>query len=859
MQYYAPGTRIAGRYEVAGRPLMGGMGVVYVCLDHKEDRPVALKTFKPEFLPDRATRDRFLREGTAWVDLGRHPHVVRCYRVVRIGDGREVYLALELVAKEQGRKDASLRAWLTPGQPLPLEQALLFALQVARGMGHAAATLPGFVHRDLKPENVLVGADKASGMNRLRVTDFGLAALLQGMAPQTSEVLETSEVSDALSRTQLTHGIVGTPLYMAPEQWCGERVSVATDVYALGCILYEVLAGQPAVTGRSLKALKRAHCEGEVQALPGSVPGAVVEVVKCCLAVAPEARYGDWGQVEAALARAYQGLTGREVPTPEPVAEANRTERVAVGWSYSALGVSYLDLGKAEVALGYFRRAVEVGKNERERRLEATGLNHLGLAYSSLGQVEGDKDHPGAIDYYEGALVISREIGDRRGEGNHLGNLGSAYHSLGQVGRAIDCYEGALAISREIGDRRGESNRLGNLGNVYADLGQVEGDKDHPGAIDYYEGALVISREIGDRRSEGHSLGNLGLAYADLGQVEGDKDHPGAIDYYEGALVISREIGDRRGEGTHLGSLGAAYYFLGQVERAIAYYEDALVISREIGDRRGEGTHLGNLGNVYADLGQAEGDKDHPSAIAYYEGALVISREIGDQRGEGSSLGNLGNAYYSLGQVKQSIAYYEQALVISREIGDRRGEGAHLGNLGLACADLGQVEGDKDHPGAIAYYEGALAISREIGDRRNEGSQLGNLGLAYADLGQAERARNYLKQALAVFKEIRSPSAEQVRRLLAQLQSGGAPSSGPSPEQILQQFERVIEAVVAAAHGHPQARAAVETAFEQLEQGDWRIVAPIQRIWDGERDAETLTAGLDESDTFIVREILKRL
>jgi tetratricopeptide (TPR) repeat protein/tRNA A-37 threonylcarbamoyl transferase component Bud32 len=812
LKIYAPGTRI-DRYEVAGRPLMGGMGIVYLCHDLQEDRPVALKTFKPEFLPDRAARDRFLREGTAWVDLGRHPHVVRCYRVFQPENAIEVYLALELVAKEPGRDDASLRAWLTPGQPLPLEQALLFALQVARGMGHAVATLPGFVHRDLKPENVLVGADKASGMNRLRVTDFGLAALLQGMAPQTSEVLETSEVSDALSRTQLTHGIVGTPLYMAPEQWCGERVSVATDVYALGCILYEVLAGQPAVTGRSLKALKRAHCEGEVQALPGSVPGAVVEVVKCCLAVAPEARYGDWGQVEAALARAYQGLTGREVPTPEPVAEANRTERVAVGWSYSALGVSYLDLGKAEVALGYFRRAVEVGKNERERRLEATGLNHLGLAYSSLGQVEGDKDHPGAIDYYEGALVISREIGDRRGEGNHLGNLGSAYHSLGQVGRAIDCYEGALAISREIGDRRGESNRLGNLGNVYADLGQVEGDK----------------------------------------------DHPGAIDYYEGALVISREIGDRRGEGTHLGSLGAAYYFLGQVERAIAYYEDALVISREIGDRRGEGTHLGNLGNVYADLGQAEGDKDHPSAIAYYEGALVISREIGDQRGEGSSLGNLGNAYYSLGQVKQSIAYYEQALVISREIGDRRGEGAHLGNLGLACADLGQVEGDKDHPGAIAYYEGALAISREIGDRRNEGSQLGNLGLAYADLGQAERARNYLKQALAVFKEIRSPSAEQVRRLLAQLQSGGAPSSGPSPEQILQQFERVIEAVVAAAHGHPQARAAVETAFEQLEQGDWRIVAPIQRIWDGERDAETLTAGLDESDTFIVREILKRL
>ena len=70
MKFYEPGSRIAARYEVASRPMMGGMGVVYVCMDHQDERPVALKTFKPEYLPDRDARDRFLREGTAWVDLG---------------------------------------------------------------------------------------------------------------------------------------------------------------------------------------------------------------------------------------------------------------------------------------------------------------------------------------------------------------------------------------------------------------------------------------------------------------------------------------------------------------------------------------------------------------------------------------------------------------------------------------------------------------------------------------------------------------------------------------------------------------------------------------------------------------------
>jgi serine/threonine protein kinase len=72
MAIYPSGTRIANRYEVAGRPLMGGMGIVYICFDHGENRPVALKTFRPEYLSDRAARDRFLREGTAWVDLGAH-------------------------------------------------------------------------------------------------------------------------------------------------------------------------------------------------------------------------------------------------------------------------------------------------------------------------------------------------------------------------------------------------------------------------------------------------------------------------------------------------------------------------------------------------------------------------------------------------------------------------------------------------------------------------------------------------------------------------------------------------------------------------------------------------------------------
>src|SRR5512140_2424990 len=121
MHIYAPGTPIAP-YRVLSDPMIGGMGVVYFCHDLKKARAVALKTFKPEYLPDRAARDRFLREGSTWVELGAHPHIVRCYAVKYIDP--VAFLALELIARKEGAADASLRSWLTPGQPMPLEQAL---------------------------------------------------------------------------------------------------------------------------------------------------------------------------------------------------------------------------------------------------------------------------------------------------------------------------------------------------------------------------------------------------------------------------------------------------------------------------------------------------------------------------------------------------------------------------------------------------------------------------------------------------------------------------------------------------------------------------------------------------------------
>ena len=639
MNILSPGTKI-GQYEIASLPMMGGMGVVYFALDHGNDgRPVALKTFRPELLPDRAARDRFLREGTAWVELRNHPHIVCCYEVKYYDP--TAFLVLELIAKEKNMPDASLRSWLIPGRPLPLEQALLFALQIARGMQYATEKIPGFVHRDLKPENILVGADKVFGtnINRLRVTDFGLVKTIAnvGISTKKEEELRPDQI-------QFTRG-VGTPLYMAPEQWKGEPVGVFTDVYAFGCIFYEMLSGQCAAIGKTITELQISHCDGRLRTFHKNLPQDVELLIAKCLVLNPANRYIAWNEVVSDLDHSYIKCSGEPSPQVNASVASIFEQKGQEGWSYNAMGMAYAHMGKAEMSVNYFEKSLLIARENKDHYGEGTALGNLGGAYLDLGEVKR------AIGYFEQALTISRKTGSRDGECANLGNLGNAYSNLGEMRQAIRHYEQVLIISREIRDRPREGVTLSNLGIACKNLGEVQQ------AIGYFEQALAISREIGDRREESANLGNLGNAHADLREV------PRAISYYEQQLTITREIGDRRGEGNALGNLGIVYKDLGEVQHAIDYYEQALVIAREIGDRRGEGKDLGNLGNAYSILGERQ------IAIECYEKRMVIDREIGNLMGIAINSFNLADEYRSLGNVAHALSLAQEAAKIFAQIG----------------------------------------------------------------------------------------------------------------------------------------------------------------------------------------------
>lgn len=777
--YYRPGSLIANRYEVANGPLVGGMGVVYLCIDHENDQPVALKTFKPEYLSNRSARGCFLQEGTAWVSLNKHPHIVQCYEVERVGDGSEVYLVLELVSKPDDRTNASLRSWLTTGQRLSMDQALLFSLQIIRGMQHACTILPGFIHRDLKPENLLVGADTLPGwnVNRLRITDFGLAGLLKGQDSSLQEKTADASSIDLRHHTTLINGIVGTPPYMAPEQWAGQVFCPQTDVFALGCIFGEMLTGEHIVPGNTWKELEQNGSQGLIKPFPKGFPVALSDFLNRCLAREPLARFTSWNEMAAMLEAIYVQAAGQSPPAPIEAIKLESIERARKGWAYSSLGAAYLDIGRADTALMYFERASSIGQAEPEQRLEATGLMHAGLAYAHMGKTQQ------AISCYQRASPIMREAGDQQGEGTVLTNLSSALIAVSDFHQAFIYIEQALAIHQNIGDQQGICSDLANLGVVY----RYKGDARR--AVRCFEQALVIRREIRDQQGEGNDLSNLGNTYLLLG------DNQRAVRYLKQALAIRQQIGDRRGEGNDLANLGNAFLALNDTRLAVKYLEQAATITREIGDRRAEGIVLSSLGRAYKDL------SSHHRSKEYYEQALAIHRETGNRQGEGAVLSNIGSDYMSSGEYHRAIEFLKRALEIACDVGDQQVEEASLCNLGLAYGAIGDalrsieyneralgilgLNGDLDRQSkakeslgvahmmlgnyqrAIEYFEQALAVRRATGHLYGEGNILASMGMSYSRLGSTRLAVQYLKQALS--KGMDERDASIVRKMLKTL------------------------------------------------------------------------------------------
>src|SRR5512138_48408 len=264
-------SALAGRYRVERELGAGGMATVYLARDLRHDRDVAIKVLHPE-LAAALGAERFLAEIKTTARL-QHPHILP---LLDSGDAGGLYYVMPYVSGE------TLRSRLERERQLPVDDAVRIAREVADALAHAHAA--SVVHRDIKPENILLQDSHA------RVADFGIA-------------LAVEHASGArLTQTGLS---LGTPHYMAPEQAMGERtIDARADIYSLGCVLYEMLTGEPPFTGPTAQAIVArviTDTPRPVSLQRRSVPAHVEAAVERALEKLPADRFSTATEFAAAL------------------------------------------------------------------------------------------------------------------------------------------------------------------------------------------------------------------------------------------------------------------------------------------------------------------------------------------------------------------------------------------------------------------------------------------------------------------------------------------------------------------------------------------------------------------------------
>jgi eukaryotic-like serine/threonine-protein kinase len=319
-----------GNYCIVARLGEGGMGVVYRAEDTRLRRTVALKVLL-DATQSEEKRQRFLREARSAAAVT-HPNVAVVYQIDEAG-GR-IYIAMELVEGE------NLRESIRRG-PLEVAAARELSGQIARGL--AAAHAKGIVHRDLKPENVMV-----TPAGDVKLLDFGIAKSARELASSSEPPL--SDPAASFVTTELGH-ILGTPEYMSPEQAMGDPLDVRSDVFSLGIVLYEMLAGARPFHGSTPGAVMASIARDPSPPLRPLAPGVDPEteaIVLRCLAKAPRDRFASAGEIVAALSgRTPQRVTPLSRPEVQPMTRGEgaphdrrwKTGSVAAAWAAVALAI----------------------------------------------------------------------------------------------------------------------------------------------------------------------------------------------------------------------------------------------------------------------------------------------------------------------------------------------------------------------------------------------------------------------------------------------------------------------------------------------------------------------------------------
>jgi serine/threonine protein kinase len=337
---------LRSRFEILRRIGKGGMALVYAARDIALDRKVAMKVLLPEHADREELVARFLREARMAAQLDDHPHIVRIYSIHQAGDIN--FFTMSLL--EGGTLTQRIER---DGRLKPVEAATI-AMHVASALEHAHQK--GIIHRDIKPENILFDAS-----GTLVVTDFGIA----------KASMDVGLTSPGM--------VLGTPLYMSPEQVRGEELDPASDLYSLGVVLYEMLSGAPPFTGQSGVAVMQRHLEEaprELRDLYPEIPAELSELVAQLLIKLPSRRLSSGRELVTRLQQWLMQSSSAQTGDVDSVAEPPRISSEP-GFSQEAIPTGELPRGGAETI------APAAKKGPRIRPWMATGAAIV-LVFASL-------------------------------------------------------------------------------------------------------------------------------------------------------------------------------------------------------------------------------------------------------------------------------------------------------------------------------------------------------------------------------------------------------------------------------------------------------------------------------------------
>jgi eukaryotic-like serine/threonine-protein kinase len=317
--------RLLGSYQVQARIGVGGMGKVYRALDTRLGRDVAIKILPSRSANDASLMARFQREARLLATLN-HPHIGAIYGFESSGDIHA--LILELIDGD------TLADRLRLG-PIPVRDTILIANQIAEALD--AAHSKGVVHRDLKPANIMITPQSV-----VKVLDFGLAKAVSGDPDAVADINQHETVNANTTEVGL---ILGTPTFMSPEQARGEPTDKRTDIWAFGCVLYQMLTCQSAFGRENMIDTLAAIVEGEpdLSALPPNTPAGIRRLIPRCLEKDPRGRLRDIGD-------AIPLLNEKDTPTADyvtSVATPKNTRRNVLTWVLVAAFCAALGAGLA--------------------------------------------------------------------------------------------------------------------------------------------------------------------------------------------------------------------------------------------------------------------------------------------------------------------------------------------------------------------------------------------------------------------------------------------------------------------------------------------------------------------------------